>query len=121
MQSKELAERIGQLILDKKGNEVILMDLSAITSFTDFFVICSVDTDIQAKAVLEHLQEQLRTLEGIKPWHVEGGSGSSWVLMDFVDVVVHLFRPEAREFYSLEKLWADAATTRIEDSVEEKR
>ena len=121
MQSKELAERIGQLILDKKGSEVILMNLSQIASFTDYFVICSVDTDIQAKAVLDHLQQQLQTLEGIKPWHVEGGSGSSWVLVDFVDVVVHIFRPESRAFYALEKLWGDAEVIEIEDQIEGKK
>lgn len=120
MDSKALAERISRLVLEKKAYDVVMMDLTKIASFTDFFVICSVDSDHQAKAVLDHLDEQLRLVDAVKPWHVEGGSGSSWVLMDFIDVVVHLFRPEAREFYSLEKLWADAGTTRIEDSVEEK-
>ena len=113
MHSNALAERIGQLILEKKGYEVILMDLRSIASFTDFFVIASVDSDAQAKAVMDHLQEQLLDQDAIKPWHVEGGAGSSWLLLDFVDVVVHIFRPEARAFYTLEKLWGDAEMTEL--------
>jgi ribosome-associated protein len=115
LESKALAERIGQLLLEKKAADIIIMDLRDLASFTDYFVIGSVDTDIQAKAVMDHLEEQLQAQEAVKPWHVEGGSGSSWVLLDFVDVVVHLFRPEARAFYALEKLWGDADITEIHD------
>jgi ribosome-associated protein len=121
VQSQVLAEHISRLILEKKAYDVVIMDLSRIASFTDFFVICSVDTDVQAKAVMDHLEEQLRAKDSVKPWHVEGGSGSSWLLLDFVDVVVHIFRPESREFYSLEKLWGDAAMIEVNEPVEEKK
>jgi ribosome-associated protein len=115
LESKALAERISQLLLEKKTADIVIMDLRELASFTDYFVIGSVDTDIQAKAVMDHLEEQLLAEESVKPWHVEGGSGSSWVLLDFVDVVVHVFRPEARAFYALEKLWGDAEIVEIRD------
>ncbi len=115
MESKALAERISQLMLDKKAAGIVIMDLRELASFTDYFVIASVDTDVQARAVMDHLEEQLLAQEGVKPWHVEGGTGSSWVLLDFVDVVVHLFRPDARAFYALEKLWGDADMVEIVD------
>jgi ribosome-associated protein len=121
VQSPELADRIGKLVLEKKAQDVVIMDMRRLISFTDFFIVCSVDTDVQAKAVQEHIEDQLRLQDEVKPWHVEGGSGASWILLDFVDVVVHIFRPEAREYYALEKLWGDAEITSIRDDPEEKR
>jgi ribosome-associated protein len=119
--SQQLAERISRLVLEKKAYDVVILDMHEVAGFTDFFVVCSVDSDIQAKAVMEHLQDQLRLQDETRPWHVEGGSGSSWVLLDFVDVVVHIFRPEARDFYALEKLWGDAVRIEIDDQIEEQK
>jgi len=117
LQGKELAHHIAQLILDKKGYDVVILDLQGLTSATDYFVICSVDSDVQAKAIIGHVKDDL-IYETIKPWHTEGTSSSNWILMDFVDVVVHVFHPETREFYSLERLWGDAQVTEIKDEDE---
>jgi len=114
LESQELARRIARLIWEKKGADLVIMDLRKLTSVTDFFVLCTVDSDPQARAVMDHLSEQLLT-EAVKPWHVEGTTGSKWLLLDFVDVVVHIFRPDARSFYGLERLWGDAVFEEVND------
>ncbi|RPI03829.1 MAG: ribosome silencing factor [Calditrichaeota bacterium] len=114
MISKELAFTIARLILDKKGSKIIIQDLSKLTTMTDYFVICTVDADVHARAVMDHIKEQLFLLN-IKPWHTEGVSNSSWILLDFVDVVVHIFKDETRAYYNLERLWGDAETQEIKD------
>lgn len=114
MESNILAKKTAQLIWEKKGADILIMDLRRLTTITDFFVIASVDTEIQARAIVDHLEEQLRP-EGIRPWHIEGTMGSEWILLDYVDVVVHLFRPQTRSFYNLERLWGDAEIEEIQD------
>ncbi len=114
MKSDELAQRVGRLMLDKKGHDIVILDLRTLTSMTDFFVICTVDADVQAKAVVEHIRDELRPLN-IRPWHIEGLGRSSWVLMDFVDIVVHVFLRETRLYYNLERLWGDAPRIDIKD------
>lgn len=114
MDSRQLADEISHLIWEKKGEDILVMDLRRLTSMTDFFIISSVDTDIQARAIIDHVKEQLRS-QGIRHWHVEGSSGSNWVLLDYVNVVVHLFLPETRAFYNLERLWGDAEILTIND------
>jgi ribosome-associated protein len=117
LNAQELANAVAQLILEKKGKRIIIQDLRGLTSMTDFFVICTVDADVQAKAVVEHIKEQLRK-QSIKPWHTEGSGSSSWVLVDLIDVVVHIFRQDARMFYNLERLWGDAPWVEIKDENE---
>lgn len=114
MNSEKLSRFIAELTLEKKAEEVVIMDLREITSITDYFVICSGDSDIQVRAICDHITEQLEK-ENIKVWHIEGYQTLNWVLMDLVDVVIHIFRPEVREFYALEKLWGDAKITKVED------
>lgn len=116
MKSKNLANHIAQLILEKKGYNVTMMDMRSVTTMTDFFVICSADSEIQVKAIMEHIREQL-LFQAIKPWHVEGLTSMTWLLIDFVDVVVHIFQPETRAFYTLEKLWGDAKITQVKDTL----
>ena len=103
----DLAKRSADLMLDKKAGDVVIMDLRGLTSVTDFFVMGTGESDVQVKAIVDHLDETLR-LEHTKPIHVEGYDQLSWVLMDYIDVVAHVFLPEAREYYRLERLWADA-------------
>lgn len=117
MKAQELANAVARLILDKRGRDIVVLDMRRVTSMTDFFVICTVDADVQAKAVVEHIREEL-IKQSIKPWHTEGLGSSSWVLMDFVDVVVHVFQQESRSFYNLERLWGDAIKTEIKDDHE---
>jgi ribosome-associated protein len=114
LESHELARRIARLIWEKKGADLLIMDLRQLTGITDYFVVCSVDSDPQARAIMDHLAEQLRS-DAVRPWHVEGTTGSKWLLLDFVDVVVHIFRPDARTFYGLERLWGDAPMEEITD------
>ena len=109
MDSINLAKKITGLIFNKKGYHVKIMDLRKLASFTDFFVICSADSDPQVKAIADEIDDRLRD-EGIRFWHEEGYKALNWVLLDYVDVVVHIFKKEARDFYKLEKLWGDAPT-----------
>lgn len=120
MNSKKVAEQIADLIFNKKGYDVKIIDLQTITSFADYFVICSADSDTQVKAIADEIDEKLRE-KGIKYWHKEGMSALSWVLLDYVDVVVHIFKKEAREFYNIEKLWADAPIVDVQDPIEAKK
>jgi ribosome-associated protein len=107
LESKHLTERIADLIFAKKGYNVKILDLRKLTSITDYFVICSGDSDTQVKAIADEIDKKLRD-ESIKPWHIEGYQALNWVLIDFIDVVVHIFKKETRNFYNLEKLWGDA-------------
>lgn len=107
MNSGELAYKIAKLTLTKKAYDVQILDLRKLTTITDYFVICSGDSDTQVKAIVDAVVEGLEK-ENIKVWHIEGYSNLRWVLLDYVDVVVHVFQRESREFYSLENLWGDA-------------
>ena len=120
MNSKKVAEQIANLIFNKKGYDVKIIDLKEITSFADYFVICSADSDTQVKAIADEIDEKLRE-KGIKYWHKEGMAALSWVLLDYVDVVVHIFKKESREFYNIEKLWGDAPIFDVQDPIEAKK
>ena len=113
MRSSTLASRIARLSLTKKAYDVVTMDLRGLTTMTDFFVVCSADSDIQAKAIADAVEDGMRQ-QGHAPWHRETGS-AQWILLDFVDVVLHIFHKTTRSFYNLEKLWGDAPTKAIED------
>ena len=117
MDSKKFAKKIADLIFNKKGYDVRIIDLQNIASFTDYFVICSADSDTQVKAIADEVDRVLSD-DGIKCWHKEGLKALSWVLLDYVDVVVHVFKKDAREFYNLEKLWGDAPTEKMKDPLE---
>ena len=105
---KEVAQAAASA-LDRKAEEVVALDLRGVSSATDFFVLATGNSDIQVRAIAEHILEQLAK-EGVRPLHVEGLDRARWVLLDFVDFVVHVFHPVAREFYQLELLWGDAPT-----------
>lgn len=111
-----MARLAGELALEKKAFDVKILDLRQISTVCDFFVICSASVDIHGKAIAEWITENLES-RGIKFWHHEGYKASRWILLDYVDVVIHIFLPEVREFYALEKLWGDA---KIEELAEEK-
>jgi ribosome-associated protein len=101
------------LTLTKKAQDVLLLDLRGLTSMADFFVVCSADSDTQVRAIADAVDEGLGE-KGIDPWHKETGS-PNWVLLDYVDVVLHVFHKNARAFYALEKLWGDAKITSVTD------
>ncbi len=119
MNSTDLAQHISEVIFTKKGFNVLKVDLRKLVTFTDYFVICSADSDTQVKAIADEVDKALSD-EGIKCWHKEGLKALSWVLLDYVDVVVHVFKKDAREFYNLEKLWGDAPSEKMSDPAEKK-
>ncbi len=114
MESKELALGLAELMLSKKGSDIVVMDLRKLTTMTDFFVICSASSDIQVKSIADHLRDESKKA-GERSWHNEGYSNLSWVLLDYVNVVAHIFLEDTRRFYNLEGLWADAEITEIKD------
>jgi len=103
----EIARRIASLALEKKAESVLILDLRELSSACDYFVLATALSEVQVKAVAEHIQETLAA-ESVRPWHVEGLHHRRWVLLDYIDVVVHLFHRDTREYYRLENLWADA-------------
>jgi ribosome-associated protein len=119
LKPEETIKLIAQAIFEKKGNDCKVLDIRNVTTITDFFVICSADSDTQVKAIADNIEDKLDEY-GVKLWHKEGTQGLNWVLLDYVDVVVHIFKNEIREFYNLEKLWGDAKVTELKDEPEEK-
>ena len=117
MNSTELANHIAEIIFTKKGFNVLKVDLRNLVTFTDYFVICSADSDVQVKAIADQVDKALSD-EGIRCWHREGLKALSWVLLDYVDVVVHIFKKDVRDFYNLEKLWGDAPSEMMKDTAE---
>jgi ribosome-associated protein len=107
-----IARAAGKLALSKKGYDIKILKLKSLSSVCDYFVIVSGDVDVQVKAIAEAIMEGLAE-KGIKPWHREGVRGGKWILLDYVDVVVHIFQKSTREFYALERLWGDAPVEEI--------
>ncbi len=106
--------RAGELALERKAEDVVALDLRGIHTATDHFVVASGSSDVQVKAVAEHILDELRK-EGHRPNHVEGMAGGRWVLLDYIDFVVHVFHRQSRDFYQLETLWGDAPRTHFSD------
>jgi len=102
-----LARRAAELSLEKKCEEVKILDVGGLTSVADYFVIITADSERKAKAAAEHIIAELRG-DGERPTHVEGMDSMHWILLDYFDVVVHIFMPEERRFYDLESLWSEA-------------
>jgi ribosome-associated protein len=103
-----------EYLLDKKAQDVKLMDLRKSTDVADYFVVCHGDSDLHVKAIADSVVEGMAKT-GARAWHLEGLQALRWVLVDYVDVVVHVFRKEERDFYALERLWGDAKTTAFAD------
>ena len=102
-----LAGEVAALAADKKAADIVTLDLRGVAGYTDFFVICSGNTERQTKAIHDGIQEGLKKQHGVLPRRVEGLNEARWILMDYLDVVVHVFTPETRDFYRLEALWGD--------------
>ena len=103
-----LASLIEDYAADKKAIDIVELDLRGVLGYTDYFVICSGNTDRQTKAIHDGIREGLKNDHGLLPRRVEGVNEARWILMDYLDVVVHVFTPEARDFYRLEQLWGEA-------------
>ena len=100
--------------LDKKAIDVVVLDLRNTHAFTDFFLLCSGQNARQVQAIADAVEEALRAVK-VRPSHVEGYDRAEWILMDFFTFVVHVFSPQTREFYSLERLWGDAERIEVSD------
>jgi len=103
--------------LEKKAEDPVLMDLTGIFDVTDYFVVMTATSDVQLRAVADHIDDEARRA-GHRPFNVEGRDGGGWILLDFVDVVVHVMLPETRRRYLLERLWGDAPLTRFDETGE---
>ena len=106
--ARQLAELIAGYASDVKAQDIVELDLRGVLGYTDYFVIASGDTDRQAKAIHDRIHEGMKKEHGLLPRRVEGLGEARWILMDYLDVIVHIFTPEAREFYRLEQLWGEA-------------
>ena len=104
----DVARWVGGYAADKKAIDVVELDLRGVLGYTDFFVIATGNTDRQAKAIHDGIHLGLKNEHGLLPRRVEGVAEARWILMDYLDVIVHVFTPEAREFYRLEQLWGEA-------------
>jgi ribosome-associated protein len=103
-----LAELVAGYAADVKAIDLVELDLRDVLGYTDYFVICSGNTDRQTKAIHDRINEGMKKEHGVLPRRVEGLAEARWILMDYLDVVVHVFTPDAREFYRLEQLWGEA-------------
>jgi ribosome-associated protein len=110
MRSEELVQAIARYAEDKKAADVVELDLRSVLDYTDYFLVCSGNTGRQAKAIHDGILEGLKRDHEMLPRRVEGSADTGWILMDYLDVVVHIFTPETRDFYRLEQLWGEAPT-----------
>ena len=109
MTPERLAQLAASYAADKKAIDVVELDLRGVLGYTDYFVVCSGNTDRQTKAIHDAIHQGMKSEHGRLPRRVEGVSQAKWILMDYLDVVVHVFTPETREYYRLEQLWGEAA------------
>ena len=119
------AEQLSQIVVkgmqEKKGEDIVVMDLRDIhNAVADFFVICSGNSDTHIDAIAESVDKEVYKVDGEDPWHREGYANKTWVLLDYVDVVVHVFNKDRREFYQIESLWGDAKISKYDEVSETK-
>ena len=108
MKSEQLVGEIARYAVEKKAGDVVELDLRGVLDYTDYFLVCSGNTNRQTKAIHDAIFEGLKHEHNTLPRRVEGASRASWILMDYLDVVVHIFTPETRAYYRLEQLWGEA-------------
>ena len=102
--TQTILDAIIKKALEKKASDLIVLNVTSLTSITDYFLICSANTEPQIKAICDNIRKGTPH----KPFHIEGYEKLSWVLLDYIDIIVHVFKTEEREYYNIEKLWADA-------------
>ena len=114
--AEKLSSTIVKGMQEKKAVDIVLMDLRKVkNAVADFFIICSGNSDKQLDAIADSIDEQVYKDLNENPWHVEGKNNKEWMILDYTNVVAHIFRKDRRGFYALEKLWGDAEITSIED------
>ncbi len=115
--AKALSEWVVEGMLEKKALDVVVLDLREVKhAIADYFIICSGNSDTQIDAISDSIEEQIHKNLGINPWKREGRENKEWILLDYIDVVAHIFNKEKREFFGLEELWGDAKVRRIDEN-----
>jgi ribosome-associated protein len=109
-----LANRIAEIASDRKALDIRIVDVRGLVSYTDHLVICSGNTERQTTAIRDAIHKELKDDHGLMPRRAEGASEARWILLDYLDCVVHVFTPDARDFYRLDKLWGDAPQRAVE-------
>lgn len=113
--TRRLIDVIGEALLEKKAEDITVLNVGDLTTLTDAFVVCHAGSDVQVKALADNVAKQTRERMDEKPWQKEGLEQRRWVILDYVNVVVHIFKKELRSHYALERIWSDAEITKIED------
>lgn len=111
----ELKDLVVEAIISKKGLDVAVVNLDGVSDVADYFVVCTTESDLQSRAIVDAVKNDVHKACGERPWRMEGGDHRQWVLVDYVDVVVHVFDRESRSHYDLERLWGDATIERPVD------
>lgn len=107
--SRKLADVVVHGMQEKKGNEIVVLDMREVNgAVSDYFVICHADSNVQVNAIAKSVEEEVHKAFGQDPWRKEGQGNGEWILLDFVDVVVHVFKTDKRQHYGIEELWGDA-------------
>ena len=110
-----LTEIIIKGIQEKKGKDIVSLDLKSMQhAVTDYFIVCHGTSDTHVQAIADSVEQEVREAIGLKAWHREGVQNAEWILLDYIDVVVHIFQENIRNFYQIEKLWADAGIKKVE-------
>lgn len=118
MNSEELMKKIVAVLSKRKTDNIKVLDISSLTTIADYFVICNGSSSTQIKSLADEVEEKLKE-ENTELYSKEGFSDASWILLDYSTVVVHIFNPEQREFYSIENLWSDASDVDVSDIIEQ--
>ena len=113
MESSHKAKKLASLAQEKKAQDILIMDMRRVLDLADYFIVCSGDSHRQVKAIADHILEKAKE-NSIKLWHVEGYDDGTWILLDYGEVVMHIFISQAREFYQLERLWRDVPIHKLD-------
>jgi ribosome-associated protein len=114
IESEALAQRIAEIAADRKAIDVRVLDLRGMVGYTDFFVVCSGNTERQTKAIHDAIHQELKDADRLLPRRASGAREARWIVLDYLDCIVHILTPEAREFYRLETLWGEAPARSVE-------
>jgi len=114
IEAQNLAREAARLTLTKRAEDVVILDLRELDGVCDYFVLATGQSEVQTRAIADAVDEGMRA-RGIRPWHTEGYEARRWILLDYVDFVVHVFHTRAREYYLLDKLWGDAGRETVAD------
>lgn len=113
-EATEHVDKIIDYITDIKGEDVVVLDLRGVSSVSDFFIIATGNSSVHVKAIADEIRRKMKKEHGTSAWHVEGYEAQRWILLDYVDIVVHIFDAETRSYYTIEKLWENARLRHIE-------